>query len=126
MSQISQAIASEVLGMPELADSAWDTFGMVAELSEGRTAITAYRYTTEGPPVPSRPPQVYDLVEQLRAGTRGPNGETWDVLLVKIDRATGGLVMDFVAGADADRWRINPQNIDRLPEALRPRQEDFQ
>lgn len=125
MSQISQAIAHDILSMPELRGTDWVSYAMAAEVSDDRIALTAYRYPESGPAVPTADPDNFDRFSELRDATRGPNGETWDVAVVKIQRATGRLVLDFVAGAAADDWRITPQNIDRLPEALRPRPEDF-
>lgn len=121
MSEISQAIAQEILATPELGDTSWDTFSMVAEVTDDSVAITAYRYTESGPPVSTPEPEVDDYLWDLR----DLMGGAWDVALVKIQRETGGLVLDFVSGADADRWRITPENMDGLPEAMRPRAEDF-
>ena len=125
MAEISQAIADDILSSPDLSDPGWDTLSMVAEVSDARIAVTAYRYTTSGPPVPTRGPENLDLFQDLWQHTRGTNGETWDVVVVKIHRDTASLVMDFFSGPEADRWRVNPGNIAHLPESLRPRPEDF-
>jgi len=126
MSEISQAIAGGILALPELSDPEWDSYSMVAEVTDDMVKVTAYRYTESGPPVPTDGPENDDLFWDLRDGTRGRNGEAWDVVLVKIHRDTASLVMDFFAGEAADQWRVTPENMDRLPEALRPRPEDFQ
>ncbi len=49
----------------------------------------------------------------------------WDVVIVKIHRDTAELVMNFVSGEAADMWRVTPENMEHLPESLRPRPEDF-
>lgn len=127
MSEISQAIAGDILTLPELSDDPdWDTYSLVAEVSDDRVAMTAYRYTESGPPIATDGPENDDLFWDLRDKTRGVNGEAWDIVLVKIHRDTVNMVMNFVSGPGADLWRVNPENIDRLPEALRPRPEDFQ
>ena len=87
--------------------------------------VTAYRYPPAGPPKPTRPPAVADLVRELRNRTRGDDGAAWDVMVLKIHRDTAQLAVDFVSGADADVWRITPTNIDNLPELARPRPSDF-
>ncbi len=125
MAELSQAIAGEILTLPELSEPEWDTYSMVAEVSDDRVGTTAYRYTESGPPLPSKGPGDLDLFRQLRERTRGNNGAAWDVVLVKIHRDTVNMVMDFFSGEAADRWRVNLQNIANLPEALRPRPEDF-
>ena len=125
MAEISQAIAGDILSLPELCDPEWDTYSMVAEVSDDVVAITAYRYTDSGPPVSTAEPEDDDLYWDLRDRTRGTNGEAWDVVLVKIHRDTANLVMTFLSGAAADRWRVTPENMAHLPESLRPRPEDF-
>lgn len=126
LGEISQAIAGEILSMPVLSEPEWDTYAMVAEVTDDAVKITAYRYTDDGPPKPTRHPMVFDLFRELRDRTRGNDGEVWDVAIVKIHRDTAQLVVNFVSGDAADMWRVNPANIDSLPELLRPRAEDFQ
>jgi hypothetical protein len=126
MAAISQAIAADILSVPELRDPGWDTFAMVAEVSDDFVAVTAYRYTESGPPVSTPEPEDLDLFWDLRDRTRGADGEAWDAVIVKIRRDTASLVMDFVSGDAARRWRVTPENMDHLPESLRPRPEDFE
>ncbi|MFT4164589.1 MAG: hypothetical protein QM650_05055 [Microlunatus sp.] len=125
VADLTRTIASDILALAELDDPEWDTFSLVAEVADDRCATTAYRYTESGPPVPTEPPENDDLYEQLRDVTRGPDGEAWDVVCVKIRRDTASLVMDFASGESAQRWRVKPLNIAQLPELLRPRPEDF-
>lgn len=126
MAELSEAIAGEILTMPELSDPDWDTFSMLAEVTDEYVAMTAYRYTESGPPVSTSEPEDDDLFIDLRERTRGTDGEGWDVVIVKIHRDTAQLVMNFVSGDAADMWRITPENDAHLPESLRPRPEDFQ
>ena len=125
MAELSQAIAGDILSLPELSDPEWDTYSLVAEVSDDVVKMAAYRYTESGAPVPTDAPENDDLFWDLRDRTRGTNGEAWDVVIVKIHRDTASLVMNFVAGPAADMWRITPENMARLPELLRPRPEDF-
>ena len=126
MAELSQAIAADILTLPELSDPEWDTYSMVAEVSDDVVAVMAFRYTRSGPPVPTDAPENDDLFWDLRDRTRGTRGEKWDVVLVKIHRDTANLVMNFVSGVPADMWRVTPKNMAHLPESLRPRPEDFQ
>lgn len=122
---LSQAITHDILSQPELADPEWDTYALVAQVTDFSVGITAYRYTESGPPVPTHGPENSHLFIELRQRTRGIDGAAWDVVIIKIHRDTANLVMNFVSGEAADMWRITPQSIGRLPEALRPRHEDF-
>lgn len=126
MAELSQAIAGDILSLPELSDADWSTYSMVAEVSDDFVAITAYRYTESGPPVSTAEPENDDLFWDLRDRTRGTDGEAWDVVLVKVHRDTATLVMNFVSGDAADMWRVTPENMAHLPESLRPRPQDFE
>jgi hypothetical protein len=126
MAELSQAIAADILTLPDLIDPEWETFSMVAEVTDDYVAVTAYRYTESGPPVSTSEPENTDLFWDLRDRTRGVDGQAWDVVLVKIHRDTANLVMNFVSGPAADMWRVTPENMERLPELLRPRPEDFE
>lgn len=127
MSEFTSAVAHEILTLPELGeDPDWDTYSMVAEVDDGRVGMTAYRYTETGPAVPTRSPQDASVFSTLRERLRQPDGKTWDAVLVKIHRDTLGIAVDFVYGADADPYRVRPENVARLPELLRPRPEDFE
>jgi hypothetical protein len=76
--------------------------------------------------VPTEPAEeVDDRIWDLWDSTRGTDGSTWNVLLLKLHRESGELAVDFVSGEAADRWRITPENMETLPEALRPRPEHF-
>jgi hypothetical protein len=126
MAAISDAIVAGILTSPNLSDPEWDTYSLVAEVSDDAVRTTAYRYSESGPPVPTEGPEDLDLFWNLRDATRGADGQAWDVVLVKIHRDTAQLVMNFVAGDAAEIWRVRPENIASLPESLRPRPQDFQ
>jgi hypothetical protein len=126
MAELSQVIAGDILTLSELSDPEWDTYSLVAEVSDYSVKMTAFRYTESGPPVPSEGPENSYVFVQLRDRTRGPDGQAWDVVLVKIHRDTANLVMNFATGEAADMWRVTPANMAHLPESLRPRREDFQ
>ena len=125
LAEFSQAIAGEILTMPALSDPEWDTYALAADVSDEATKLTAYRYTEAGPPVPTPYPMAFDLFRELRDRTQGNDGQKWDIAVVRIHRDTAQLVVNFVAGDAAEMWRINPANMDSLPELLRPRAEDF-
>jgi len=126
LAEFGQAIAREILTMQELSDDPdWDTYALLADVSDEAVRLTAYRYAEAGPPRSTRYPKAFGLFRELRARTSGHEGQMWDVAIVKIHRDTARLVINFVSGDAAEMWRISPTNIDNLPELLRPRAEDF-
>ena len=126
LAELSQVIAREILTRPDLSDPEWDTYALVAEVTDSSVKMTAYRYSETGPPVPTELPDDSYVFVQLRDRTRGVDGQAWDVVVVKIHRDTANLVMNFVSGDAADLWRVTPENMGHLPESLRPRREDFE
>lgn len=120
-----QELVATVQASPQLAEPDWDACALCIEVSEDRIASTAYRYVGDGPPVPTRPVmEVVDLVQDLWDAARAA-GSTWAVLLLRIRRDTGQVDLQMVPEEAAGPWRITPENMGPLPEALRPRPEHF-
>jgi hypothetical protein len=103
-------------------DPEWDTFSVLASITPTVADMTAFRYTVRGPGKPTRvrSPR-FDLFRRLQAATTAPDGMTWQVCIVRLDRATRQANVDFVYGHDAEQWRITPASRERLAEALRTR-----
>jgi hypothetical protein len=125
LARFSQAIAADILTLPELSAPGWDTYSLLVEVSDDAVAMTAYRYTASGPPISTDMPEDDDKFWDLRDATRGIDGQAWDVVLIKMHRDTARLVMNFVSGDAAEIWRIRPENMAHLAEALRPGPGDF-
>ena len=125
MAEISQALAGEILTMPDLSDPEWDTYAMIAEVSDEAVGVTAYRYTEAGPPMPTAEPEVTACSGSCTSARVAPTARRGTSSIMKIHRDTAELVMNFVSGEAAEMWRITPENIGNLPEMLRPRAEDF-
>ena len=126
MARFSQAIAADILSSPDLSDPDWDTYTLVAEVSDDVVTTTAFRYAEDGPPVPTDPPEDDDEnLWGLWEATNGVDGQAWDLVLIKLRRDTAHLVMNFVSGDAVEIWRIGPENVAHVAEALRPRPEDF-
>lgn len=112
------AVVPDILALPELSGSDWDSYSVAAEVTGGSVRMTAYRYTESGPPVSTQAPVNSWPFIVLRNNTRRVNG-AWDVALVKVRRDTEGLNLHLLHGESANRWRVSPQNMDHLPELLR-------
>ena len=88
--------------------------------------MTAYRYTGDaaGRATPLRSTK-HQLFRDLQDATKGPNDQTWEVCIVKIERDSARGSVNFVYPDEASIWRIDPADPRRLAENLRPRAEDF-
>ena len=125
LAEFSQAIAADILALPGSIDPDWETFAALVEVSANSVVITAYRYTESGPPVSVDGPLDDDLFRALHDRIRNIQGEVWDVVVVKLHRPSGRLVLDFEFGRAAEGRRLTTANRDHLPESLRPRPEEF-
>jgi hypothetical protein len=125
MMHFTQAVGGGILSLPELADGDWESYAMAAEVTDDSIKVSAYRYTAAGEVLATEPPENDDEFWDLRDATRGPDGQAWDVAVVKVDRATSGMAVEFLAGAGADPYRVEPGTIDSLPELIRPTAADF-
>jgi len=103
-------------------DPDWDTLSVMVAITPGVADMTAFRYTARAPgkPTPVRSPR-FDLFRRLQADTAAPDGTTWQVCIIRLERATREASVDFVYGDDAEQWRITPASRDRIGEALRTR-----
>lgn len=125
LAEFRGAITDDILAIPDLSNTDWETFSMVVEVTADAMTIVAYRYTELGPPVSTARPEDDDLYRALHDRILGIQGQTWDAAVVQLHRRWGRLVMAFTYGPSADRWRLSPANADHLPESLRPKPKDF-
>lgn len=124
LAEFRGAIGRDILALPELSEPDWDTFALAVEPSAEGVELAAFRYTELGPPVPTARPHD-DLYRELHDRIRGIQGEPWDAAVVLLHRMTGRVELRFAYGRAADAWRLSPDNLERLVEALRPGPEDF-
>ena len=113
--EIVNSIVDSLLEEQALVDDPeWDSVAVVASVTPEYADMTAYRYTGDaaGRATPLR-------------STKGPNDQTWEVCIVKIERDSARGSVNFVYPDEASIWRIDPADPRRLAENLRPRAEDF-
>jgi hypothetical protein len=125
--EIVHSIVGSLLEEPALVDDPeWDTVAVVATVTPDYSGMTAYRYAGEraGRATPLRGTG-HQLFRDLQDATKGPDDQTWEVCIVKIERDSARGSVNFVYPDEAPIWRIDPADPTRLAENLRPRPEDF-
>ncbi len=107
-------------------DPGWDSFAVIVSITPAVSEMTAYRYAGEGPgkPTPVRATG-FSLFRDLQTATTGPDGETWEVCIIKVERDTKRGSVNFVYSPEADLWRATPETAQRIAENARPRPADF-
>lgn len=109
-----------------IEDPEWDSLALVATVTPEYADMTAYRYTGDGAgkATPLRGTE-HQLFRELQEATKGPDDQTWQVCIVKIERDSARGSVNFVYPDEAPIWQIDPADPTRLAENLRPRPEDF-
>ena len=100
-------------------DPEWDTFAMLVSIAPGVSEMTAFRYVGDGPgkPTPLWATR-FNLFRDLQAATAAADG-SMEVCPIRIERDRREASVNFVYGADAERWRITPATFARIAEQLR-------
>ena len=107
-------------------DPDWDTFVVIASITAAVSDMAAYRYSGDGPGKPTPLMNTgFQSFRDLQAAMTPPDGEPWEIAIIKIDRDTKRGSANFVYSAEADLWRITPESASRIAEAARPTPADF-
>ncbi len=109
-----------------VGDPDWDSFAVIVSITPAVSEMTAYRYAGEGPgkPTPVRATG-FQRFRDLQAATTGPDGATWEVCIIKVERDTKRGSVNFVYSPEAELWRVTPESAQRIAENARPRPADF-
>jgi hypothetical protein len=107
-------------------DPDWDSFAVIVSITPAVSEMTSYRYSGDGPgkPTPVRATG-FQLFRDLQAATAGPDGETWEVCIIKVERDTKRGSVNFVYSPEAELWQVTPESAQRVAENARPRPADF-
>lgn len=126
IAELLNQVVDDVLQNGLLDDPSWESYGLAAEVTDDGSVMQAsYAFADAADPQSSAVVrQSYSLVE-LREASRGDDGGTWDVFVMKIHRPTGQAATRFITGDEVARFSLDLENNDRLVEALRATQEDF-
>ncbi len=94
-------------------------------MGDGTVGVSAFRYGAGTRPIPS--PAVRDVgaFARLRDSMRVGDAEPWTVCIVKVERSTARVAVNFVDAEYAGLWHVAPETYDRVAEALRPQAADF-
>jgi len=125
--EIVNAIVGSLLEERALVeDPEWDSVAVVTSVTPDCVDMTAYRYAGDaaGRATPLNSPE-HQLFRDLQEATRGPDEQTWEVCIVKVERDRARGSVNFVYPREAGTWRIDPTDPRRLAETLRPCNADF-
>lgn len=117
------AVGRAIVADPAVADGGWDGYALVADYAGGARRLSGFRYRAGEAPHPATPrsPALESALDALREATRVDDRAPWDACVVRIDRATSRVALEFAYGDDAAHWRITPGRLTEVAERARPR-----
>ena len=121
--QLVHALGAALVGDARVTATDWDRYALVARFEPGLQQLNGFAYATpEAAPIAATPHDaaVHTLLERLREATRVPGEEPWTACIVRIDRASRKINVEFVYG-DAVDWQVSPATLDAVGERARPR-----
>ena len=115
--EIGQLVASD----RKVAAQPWEKYALVAWYGDAMLALNGFRYVDDGPGQPATPesPDLGDRIDALRKATRVEGKEPWRACVVRLDKASGKVTVEF-AYEDADLWQVTPQTVAEVARRARP------
>lgn len=118
--ELIQEIGSAIVEDPAIADLEWDSVAVVAHL-DGGFSLFGYLYREgENEPFSPEDDELFELFPELQDAMAEGEEHRWKACLYTIAKPDMDVDVDFEFD-DASRWRVTPDNIDTMPEQLRPR-----
>lgn len=106
---------------PEIARWPWTHLAIVAQVTPSSTQVNGFAYLDNGKAQITGPKnfEVIKTFKALREAMREPGKEPWQACLVRIEKSSGRIAVDFEYG-DPGKWRIGPATPRQMAETLRP------
>jgi hypothetical protein len=119
--QLIHEIGALIVQSPRIAALDWKHLAFVANVEPGHKTISGFAYDQSGKSRPTSPGSMEALnkLAQLREAMQADGKAPWTACLIRIQRDTGKIAMDF----DYDtppRWAITPATVREMAEKLRP------
>lgn len=117
------AVGQAIVADPAVADGAFDGYALVVAYEGGARRLSGFRYRGGDAPVAATPrsPALESALDALREATRVDGGAPWDACVVRIERPSNRITVEFAYGDDAARWAITPARLGEVAERARPR-----
>jgi hypothetical protein len=116
-----QEIGILLLNDPKILTRHWKHLAIVAQLEDLSTSVSGFAYQEDGKAVPTSPGNsaVPPKFVELSAAMRDAGKSSWRACLVRIDRSSGDISIDFEYD-HPEKWLIVPSTVKQMAESLRP------
>lgn len=118
--ELIQEIGAAIIEDPAATEMEWESLVVVAHL-DGGFSLFGYAYR-EGGHEPFSPDgdELFELFPELQDAMAEGEAHVWKACRYAITKPDMDVDIDFEFD-DAGRWRVTPDNIETMPEQLRPR-----
>jgi hypothetical protein len=115
------ALVQSVMNKASLDASAWESYTLVAIQTDSQRSAYGLYFDADGNYYPATPKGVdlHERLEELRVVMKKPGEPTWVSCLIQVARATDQITTQFEY-TNPDRWRVTPENLTQMIEAIRP------
>jgi len=105
----------------DISKSPWEHLVIVAQFGSLSIKVNGFAYLPGGKSIPTSPSGVAATkkFQELRDAMKEPGRDQWRAAIVRIEKSTGSLCIDFEYD-NPDRWLIIPSTVKRMAEELRP------
>ena len=108
---------------PAVADGQWHGYALVVRYADGAIArrLAGFRYDADGTHRAATPEdgRLGPAFDDLREATRLPGREPWGACVLRLERNTGRLAVDFEYD-DPARWDVTPASLAEVAARARP------
>jgi hypothetical protein len=119
--ELVQEIGVLLLNDSKISRWDWSHLVIVAQLREFSAKVNGFAYREDGEAIPTSPSnsKVLDKFSELSEAMREAGKNSWKACLVRIDRSSGGISIDFEYD-HPEKWLIVPSTVKQMAETLRP------
>ncbi len=114
------ALGAALASDPDIAGEAWEQLILVGQFKPGSISLNGFLYDASGRATPAAPSDftAHDHLESLREVMAKGGEDRWRACLIRIDRSSGKISVDFEYDAP-EKWEITPANVKDMAERLR-------
>ncbi len=117
------AVGQAIVADPAIADGAFDGYALVVDYAGNDRRLAGFRYRDNAAAEAATPrsPTLDAALDALREATRVEGDAPWDACVVRIERPSNRITVEFAYGDDAARWAVTPATLAAVTERARPR-----
>ena len=116
------AVGQALVADPAVADGAFDGYALIATYDGNARRLAGFRYRKDETPEAASPRSTTlgAALDALREATRVDGGAPWDACVVRIERPSNRITVEFAYGDAAAAWVVTPATLTAVAERARP------